>query len=640
MPLVGSAGSDDLASSDEIKVFTDEGGEEKRASAENLTDLKSSLVTEGEQVSLSGKSFDAITHPSFGYALSSTPYLHHHHHPNGTLGSVPMANKVSMVGGPHPGSPLSFMMPSIKAFPQPPPAHMGIPPIHIDPKTGTLQGWMDFDLSIPRPPMYPLPGPGQYSHPVFPDFAQQLQWHTPAMYPISSSAFRGPYPSLSSVPTSSFSTFPRPALIPPHPALQAHPSLTHSALLAASAGSKHQDIAAVVAAASAGISNHHSCTEANNINSNSRHLPSYSHSSTHNIDQKPSLSRISNGSSTGTSNSSGGGGVCSPPNSTNSANHSIASPETPESFNGKLTKQQIKDKSHVKKPLNAFMLYMKEMRAKVVAECTLKESAAINQILGRRWHGLTREEQAKYYDMARKERQLHMQLYPGWTARDNYAANAKKKKKKRDKNSDGEGGALKKCRARFGLDQQSNWCKPCRRKKKCIRYLDNGGDTAGESEDNIGSVGSMEAPTPDSKSTNESDHDNLNLSSAELSLSSPPVVPNSDYIIPHHNHNHHLIHHHIHNDINLPRVQITSSSPLAPQSCPPRNSPFSIEQLARPHCPQQRSSSSSSSSITSLNNRSKTPNIMSANTTDAIPVPQLPTPPSSDSSTPAMLSVA
>lgn len=30
------------------------------------------------------------------------------------------------------------------------------------------------------------------------------------------------------------------------------------------------------------------------------------------------------------------------------------------------------------------MLYMKEMRANVVAECTLKESAAINQILGRR----------------------------------------------------------------------------------------------------------------------------------------------------------------------------------------------------------------------------------------------------------------
>lgn len=41
-------------------------------------------------------------------------------------------------------------------------------------------------------------------------------------------------------------------------------------------------------------------------------------------------------------------------------------------------------KPTIKKPLNAFMLYMKEMRAKVIAECTLKESAAINQILGRR----------------------------------------------------------------------------------------------------------------------------------------------------------------------------------------------------------------------------------------------------------------
>jgi HMG (high mobility group) box len=40
----------------------------------------------------------------------------------------------------------------------------------------------------------------------------------------------------------------------------------------------------------------------------------------------------------------------------------------------------------IKKPLNAFMLFMKEMRQKVIDECTLKESAAINQILGRKVH--------------------------------------------------------------------------------------------------------------------------------------------------------------------------------------------------------------------------------------------------------------
>ncbi|MED6231738.1 hypothetical protein ATANTOWER_006637 [Ataeniobius toweri] len=130
----------------------------------------------------------------------------------------------------------------------------------------------------------------------------------------------------------------------------------------------------------------------------------------------------------------------------------------------------------IKKPLNAFMLYMKEMRAKVIAECTLKESAAINQILGRRWHALTREEQAKYYELARKERQLHMQLYPTWSARDNYEAGlsgvagekskadwGKKKRRKREKQQDSntDPGSPKKCRARFGLNQQTDWCGPC-----------------------------------------------------------------------------------------------------------------------------------------------------------------------------------
>ncbi|KAM3180786.1 hypothetical protein ACTXT7_015640 [Hymenolepis weldensis] len=91
-------------------------------------------------------------------------------------------------------------------------------------------------------------------------------------------------------------------------------------------------------------------------------------------------------------------------------------------------KRSEKPPAHVKKPLNAFMLFMKEMRAKVVAECTMKESAAINQILGRKWHALPHEEQAKFYEMARKEKELHQRLYPGWSARDNYAYHAKRRK--------------------------------------------------------------------------------------------------------------------------------------------------------------------------------------------------------------------
>uniref|UniRef100_A0A3Q2DVG7 Transcription factor 7 like 2 n=1 Tax=Cyprinodon variegatus TaxID=28743 RepID=A0A3Q2DVG7_CYPVA len=156
--------------------------------------------------------------------------------------------------------------------------------------------------------------------------------------------------------------------------------------------------------------------------------------------------------------------------------------------------EEKKKQVHIKKPLNAFMLYMKEMRAKVVAECTLKESAAINQILGRRWHALSREEQAKYYELARKERQLHMQLYPGWSARDNYGKRKKRKREKQQAESNEhreyfpnpclslppitDANTPKKCRALFGLDQLSLWCKPCRRKKKCIRYIQGEGSCA------------------------------------------------------------------------------------------------------------------------------------------------------------------
>jgi hypothetical protein len=130
-----------------------------------------------------------------------------------------------------------------------------------------------------------------------------------------------------------------------------------------------------------------------------------------------------------------------------------------------------KKKPHVKKPLNAFMLFMREKRAEVMKECSLKESAAINQILGKKWHALTKEEQEKYYELARQERAKHLQLYPGWSARDNYAIHKKRKRRKPMKEEELEiDPNAKKCRARYGMEQQHMWCQPCRRKKRCARY--------------------------------------------------------------------------------------------------------------------------------------------------------------------------
>ncbi|CAH2060675.1 unnamed protein product, partial [Iphiclides podalirius] len=398
-----SSGGDDLGSTDEVKVFKDEGdGEDEKRSSENLLEEKSSLIDWTESEDKSGEPYSAKLsvksdlspvfgkfepHPaaSFNMGYLVTPYPY----PNGGAHPLPvsMAGKMGLPAG---GS-LSLFCPG-GDLGQPPPAHMGIPPPYqLDSKLAGLA----------RTPMYPFPG-GTYPYPMLsPEMSQvAASWHTPSMYPISSAAsgFRSPYPTSLPISSSSLSS----ELYRFSPTLGGGLGLGLSPALVPAPPSKVD------------IFTHHSRSQAEK---------------------------------------GGGGGASDKPNE-GSANAN--------------SKEQNK-KPHIKKPLNAFMLYMKEMRAKVVAECTLKESAAINQILGRRWHALGREEQAKYYELARRERQLHMQLYPDWSSRANTQRG--KKRKRKQETTDG-GNNLKKCRARYGLDQQNQWCKPCRRKKKCVRYME------------------------------------------------------------------------------------------------------------------------------------------------------------------------
>ncbi|XP_043270807.1 uncharacterized protein [Venturia canescens] len=406
-----------------------------------------------------------------------------------------MASKMGLTGT-HPGG-LPFFCPNGDHLTQPPPAHMGIPPYGaLDAgKAAAAAGeywpppphgppshpahWKRLlaaaaSTGLTRAPMYPF-STGQYPYPMLsPEMTQvAASWHTPSMYPISpaSAGFRSPYPT--SLPITSSSLPSDLYRFSPTGLMPPHPGL-----------SPHAHALASHALVSSAPKSDHATLDHNHRSS---------------MDQK---------------------------NSTSLSSDNTKAQDTGQQNN------QDKKKPHIKKPLNAFMLYMKEMRAKVVAECTLKESAAINQILGRRWHALGREEQAKYYELARRERQLHMQLYPDWSSRAN-TNRTKKRKRKQDTNSDPGGNNMKKCRARYGLDQQSQWCKPCRRKKKCIRYMGEGGDGDGDgdgdgevdgdvdddhSEDNLGSVG--EAGTPE---------DDESLSSpgglsALSSLASPSLV--------------------------------------------------------------------------------------------------------------------
>uniref|UniRef100_A0A3P9J1U9 Transcription factor 7 like 2 n=1 Tax=Oryzias latipes TaxID=8090 RepID=A0A3P9J1U9_ORYLA len=536
MPQLNGGGGDDLGANDEMISFKDEGEQEEKisenSSAErDLADVKSSLVNESETNQNSSSDSEAERRPpprseTFrdktresleeaakrqdgglfksppypGYPFIMIPDLTSPYLPNGSLSPTArtylqmkwplldvqpgglqsrqalkdarspspahivgpfcwefpgqsdlslhqfhLSNKVPVVQHPHHVHPLTPLITySNEHFtPGNPPPHLQT---DVDPKTG-----------IPRPPhppdispYYPLsPGTvGQIPHPLGWLVPQQGQ----PVYPITTGGFRHPYPTALTV-NASMSRFP-PHMVPPHHSLHTT-GIPHPAIV------------------------------------------------TPNVKQESSHSDIS---------------------SLNSSKQSDAKKE-----------EEKKKQVHIKKPLNAFMLYMKEMRAKVVAECTLKESAAINQILGRRvspdprrrlrrtvwkpeswytfswvtlvhllltfqWHALSREEQAKYYELARKERQLHMQLYPGWSARDNYG---KRKKRKREKQQ-AESNVPTCCLSvptqavfEFGI---FSW-----RKKKCIRYIQGEGSCAsppstdGSLLDSPPSSPSSVVPSPSSK---------------------------------------------------------------------------------------------------------------------------------------------
>ncbi|XP_005657532.1 transcription factor 7-like 2 isoform X17 [Phacochoerus africanus] len=468
MPQLNGGGGDDLGANDELISFKDEGEQEEKSSENSsaerdLADVKSSLVNESETNQNSSSDSEAERRPpprseSFrdksresleeaakrqdgglfkgppypGYPFIMIPDLTSPYLPNGSLS--PTARTYLQMKWPlldvQAGTLQSRQ--ALKDARSPSPAHIvsnKVPvvqhPHHVHPLTPLitysnehftpgnppphLPADVDPKTGIPRPPHPPDISP---YYPLSPGTVGQiphpLGWQGQPVYPITTGGFRHPYPTALTV-NASMSSF-LSSRFPPHMVPPHHTLHT--------TGIPHPAIV------------------------------------TPTVKQESSQSDVS---------------------SLHSAKHQDSK------------KEEEKKKPHIKKPLNAFMLYMKEMRAKVVAECTLKESAAINQILGRRWHALSREEQAKYYELARKERQLHMQLYPGWSARDNYG---KKKKRKRDKQP-GETNehsecflnpclslppitdlsAPKKCRARFGLDQQNNWCGPCRRKKKCVRYI-------------------------------------------------------------------------------------------------------------------------------------------------------------------------
>ncbi|XP_041855498.1 transcription factor 7-like 1-C, partial [Melanotaenia boesemani] len=85
---------------------------------------------------------------------------------------------------------------------------------------------------------------------------------------------------------------------------------------------------------------------------------------------------------------------------------------------------------YIKKPPNAFLLFLKEQRAAVVAELGITGSAAVNTILGERWRALSTEQQGKYFQEANLLRRQHELQHPQWSSMDNYGQRRKRRRQR------------------------------------------------------------------------------------------------------------------------------------------------------------------------------------------------------------------
>ena len=72
---------------------------------------------------------------------------------------------------------------------------------------------------------------------------------------------------------------------------------------------------------------------------------------------------------------------------------------------------------HVKRPMNAFMVWSQIERHKIIEESPGCNHAEISKLLGRRWRGLSQGERNPFIEEAERLRQLHMAEFPDYKYR-------------------------------------------------------------------------------------------------------------------------------------------------------------------------------------------------------------------------------
>uniref|UniRef100_T1J6P3 HMG box domain-containing protein n=1 Tax=Strigamia maritima TaxID=126957 RepID=T1J6P3_STRMM len=76
--------------------------------------------------------------------------------------------------------------------------------------------------------------------------------------------------------------------------------------------------------------------------------------------------------------------------------------------------RKMKDKDHIRRPMNAFMIFSKRHRALVHQRHPNQDNRTVSKILGEWWYALKPQEKKKYHDLAFQVKEAHFKAHPDW----------------------------------------------------------------------------------------------------------------------------------------------------------------------------------------------------------------------------------
>ncbi|CAN7982624.1 unnamed protein product [Ixodes hexagonus] len=76
--------------------------------------------------------------------------------------------------------------------------------------------------------------------------------------------------------------------------------------------------------------------------------------------------------------------------------------------------RKAKEKDHIRRPMNAFMIFSKRHRALVHKRHPNQDNRTVSKILGEWWYALNPSEKQQYHDLAFKVKEAHFKAHPDW----------------------------------------------------------------------------------------------------------------------------------------------------------------------------------------------------------------------------------